>query len=655
MNVMRKAACAAALMAANLIMIGCGNTFRPVSSPLPVTTGNPAGAESEVVLDQCPCPAGSVVTANGMCMNTTSNKVSSKPSCMNIQTGTVSNSLLTDIDVAGDSNSGNRQLQNEVGCLYLPGGCAADAVSVAVNPPLAFDFSRTSVFTANTANDSVTQLQLGSSGGFAASTKTITLPPGSAPIGISFQYFGSTYTQDYVVNSNAGKNPENCSGKGSLAVIVQATGELKSPVCLGASPVFAWIYWDQTKVFVLDNSENENQVYVVNASSYEVTNHIPVGLAPIKAAQSNTGQYLYVLNSGDGTISVIDGLQETVVPQLLQGGGTAPAVNAVGYAVCGNALCTSPVIDIAQDPNFNDKSSNTQINHIWLLHANGTVSVWDGTVPGQLTWITSLATITAAQAAQTPPAYPTNLALLRDGTYAYVGVGNTDQIVAIDTSKLVNQAITPGVNAVAGPAAFPATTSITVGVHRTISQTLTDVVTNTQVTPQTVTTYTDTVPVEVTTPVVNSVAVSRESNTSGSSADLSKVYATTTTNTIYYCYDYTVTPADCSASVNDPWANGNPIATALPIPAPPVASPYLAAGCIDLAGQNAMSCPNLYNGTSVVTAAAQTNLPINTVVTTIPAPTMVIPCLDAGNPATGEYDGQKNCPATTPVVVLGRS
>ena len=67
---------------------------------------------------------------------------------------------------------------------------------------MAFDYLRTSVFTANTTADSVTQVLLATStGGFAANTTTISLEPGSKPIGMSFQYFGATYTQDYVVNS----------------------------------------------------------------------------------------------------------------------------------------------------------------------------------------------------------------------------------------------------------------------------------------------------------------------------------------------------------------------------------------------------------------------------------------------------------------------
>jgi YVTN family beta-propeller protein len=574
MNVIWKAACAAALIAATFIEIGCGDVYRPIAVPTPTVTGNPSGAETEVALSCCMSPA-------------SPNAGSPLPS-----------SIVTGINVSGDTNAGNKLLNNIVGQTN-PGVGPSNPITASSSPasilapitpssnPLAFDYSRTVVFTANTYTDSVTQSSLNAStSGFAATTSTLALEPGSAPIGISFQYYGTTYTQDYVVNSGPGTT---CPGTGSLGAIVQSSLLLKATVCVGASPVEAWIYRDQSKVFVLDKTEN--QVYVVSATKYEVTNKIPVGKGPIKAAQSNDGQYIYVLNSVDNSISVIDGQAETVVatvPLHL----TSPAG--------ADALTNSPPIDIAQDTNFNDITANTQINHIWILHNNGTVSVWDGTnvavSPNTLTWITSLSTITTAQAALTTPATPTNLALMRDGTQAYVGVGGTDQIVAIDTSKLaIPGTITLGVNPC--PANVPcsqisATTSITVGVHRNVTQAF----------------GANTVPLEVTTPVVSQVAVSRGGNT----ADLSKAYANTTTTTTYFYYD----------------ANGNLLSSA--------------------------TYPNLYNGTAVVTAASNGATPINTYVTTILSPSVVTYCV-TGNPATGEYDGQKNCPAMVPNVVLGRS
>jgi hypothetical protein len=545
MKVMWKAACTVVFcIAAATIEIGCGDTYRPIATPAPVTTGNPSGTETEAVLNQC--PSGSVcVAANG----------------------TTTGSTLTAISVDGDTNSGNKVLANQVAGVAGP-------VAGSLGSPFAFDFTRTVAFTANTATDSVTEVLLNlSSAGFAANTTTISLPAGSQPIDMSFQYFGITYTQDYVVNS--GTKTANCPGTGSMGVITQASAELTATVCVGVKPVVAWIYRDQSKVFVLDNSEN--QVYVVSAGLFKWTNKIPVGDAPFKAAQSSNGNYVYVLNGG-GSISVIDGQAEVVVDTVSTS----------------NPLTSSPPIDIAQVTNFNDPTTNTQTNHIWILHADGTVSVWDGTTPGQLTWITSLSTITAAQAAA--GAYPTNVALMRDGTQAYVGVGKTDQVIAIDTTKLAEAGtVTLGANPCPAKltcSVIPATTSITVGVHRTVTQTVGTVVET----------------LETTTPTVSEVAVSRQ----GNSADLSKMYAATTTTTTYNYYD----------------ASGTLTSSA--------------------------TYPNLYNGTAVTTAAANGSTPIHTYVTTIAAPSVVTYC-DPGNPATGEYDGQKNCPAMIPVMVLGRS
>jgi YVTN family beta-propeller protein len=335
-----------------------------------------------------------------------------------------------------------------------------------------------------------------------------------------------------------------------------------------------------------------NLVYVVSASQYRVTNTIPVGAGPFKASQSTNGQYVYVLNGGSNTISIINGLTETVV---------------------GTAQLSSAPIDVSLE-DLHDR--------IWVLQADGTVSVFDATTPGSLTLITTLPTITPAVKAATPSVYPTNLAVLPDGSEAYVGLGNTDTMVAINGSKLAS----------AGQPTSNATTTITVGVHRSITQTLTYTV------PGTTTTNSGTVPVELTTPIVNYVAVSRGGNTSDS-ADLFKAYASTTTSTTYYCYDDTVTATDCRNA--DVW-------DATP-------GPFLVAGCTSPAGNpNVMNCPNLYNGTAVVSAASNGTIPVNTYITTIPSPFAVTYC-NVGNPETGEYDGNKNCPAMIPVGILGRS
>jgi Ni,Fe-hydrogenase III small subunit len=557
---------------------------------------------------------------------------------------------LTNINVSGDTNVGNKVMAN-------------------VATSLAFDFNRISVFSTNTASDSVTQVFLNAStAGFAINSTTISLEAGSQPIGMSFEYYGSPYTQDFVVNS--GTHTATCPLTGSVTAIAQASAQVKATICVGPTPVLAWIYKDQTKIFVPDSN---GTVYVVsiagtNPNPYQITHRIITGASgsPIKVAQSNDGQFIYVLNGAENSsesssLTIIDGQAETVVATV------TPTTNPKCISIC-----DSPLIDIAQDLNFNDTTADTQVNHIWLLHANGTVSVYDGTdvaTTGTLTWITSLSTT----ATVFPTAIPTNLALMRDGTQAFVGVKGTDKIIAIDTSRLA-----------LGKVTLNATTPVTVGIHLpNVQTTLTNKQTYTFTyiykdpsgleTPTVTTqeaTYTGTVLVGgETTPTVTNVAVSR----GGNSADLSKVYATTTTSTIYYCYDYKVTPTPCS-DIGEPWTGGNSIVTAVsttivgtsptPPPTPPPPAPvfpqpaFLGPTCTSLGinsdGLYSMSCSNLYNGTSVVAAAGNGTTLINTYVTTIPAPSVTTYC-DSGNPATGEFDGQKNCPAMTPVAILGRS
>jgi len=585
MNVIWKAAAAAVLiLSATLIETGCGDVYRPIATVAPTTTGEPSGAETEAVLSCC---------------------LSS--SSVNLQT-TTSSSMLTAINVSGDTNAGNKTLANIAASVTGPAAGTTGA-------PMQMDGTRTNIYTANTASDTVTQSLLSSStSGFSTYTTTISLPTGSRPIGMSFQYYGATYTQDYVVNSGTGTTV--CPGTGSIGVINQSKAELTTTVCIGttanpASPVWAWISRDQKKVFVLDYQGS--YVYVVDAGKYKVTNSFAVGVGPVKTAQSVDGNYIYTLNNGGGgSISIIDAVNEVVM-------GSNPTPTS-------NPLSSALPIDIAMDMNYSDTSANTQYNHVWVLQADGTVSVYDNTSPGTLTRITSMSTITAAQLAA--GVYPTNIAMLRDGTMAYVGLGNTNQIMAIDTS-MISRTGNTGSNAM---------TPVTVGVSRSVSLAPYLIV----VTDPNDATKTKTITYpysmsETTTPVVNFVAVSRQGTGTDDTPDLSKVYASTTTSTTYtYFASDGTTPVDPTTFLPD-----DPTSFQWTRPT----------GCSQTPGTNVVTCPNLYSGITVLTGAANGSTPINTNLTTIPAPFQVTYC----TPGTAYPDAAAGCPLTKPTYVLGRN
>lgn len=582
MNVMWKAAAVVALiLGLTLIETGCGETYRPVATVAPTTTGEPAGGETEAVLHCCLSPT-SVNAAN-----------------TNIPT-----SMITDIDVSGDTNTGDKVTASVAASVTGP-------ASGTTGNPMAMDGTRTVIFTANTAADTVAQTTISSStSGYQTYTTTISLPLGSRPIGMAFQFYGPSYTLDYVVNS--GTSSAVCPGTGSLGVINQSSTVLQTTVCLGtaaspANPVAAWIFRDQSKVFALDYQGAANgNVYVVAASKYKVTNKFAVGVGPVKFAASTDGNYVYTLNNGDGTISVIDAVNEVAVN----------SIDAASHGVCSTVAapstetsCSSPIIDIAMDLNYQDTSKSTQYNKIWVLHANGTLSVYDNTTPGTLVYVTSMSTLTPAQRAA--GAYPTNLAMLRDGSRAFVGVGNTDKIVSVDTSRVssVKGTITGGINTASGVA-----TAVTVGTHRSVSNTMVD---------QAGVTFKVN---EVTTPVVNYVAVSRQGLSSNNSPLLAKAYASTVTSTVYSYYDSTG-----AATTSRPSSDGTP------------------SWCSD--SGNTTTCANLYNGTSVVLGAAYQSTPANTYITTLPSPQVVTYCTYTSSDA----DGQKNCPLQVPSFILGRN
>lgn len=561
MNALWKATGVAVLLfAATLIETGCGDTYRPVATVAPTNPGDPAGSETEAVL-QC-------------CLD---------PSSVNAVTNSKT-SILTGINVSGDANSGNKVMATVAADVAGP-------ASGTVGMPMAMDYNRTVIYTVSSSSDSVALTTLNSSStGFSNYTTTVSLPTGSNPIGMSFQYYGTGYTYNYVLNSGTGI----CPSTGSLGVINTSTAVLSATVCLGSAaepvkPVAAWIFRDKSKVFVLGyNASGSSKVYVVNASKYKVTNTFNVGTGAVKMGQSVDGNYIYTLNNGDRTISIIDAVNEEVV----------------GTVSTSNSLSSAPPVDLALDMNYNDTTSNTQYNHVWVLQADGTVSVYNNTTPGTLQWVTSMSTLTQAQL--DAGVYPTNIAMLRDGTMVYVGQGNTDKITAIDTSRITLGSVT---------GSSPIST-VTVGIHRSTSGTMTDtanVVYNIS---------------ETTTPIVNYVAVSRQGTGSNNSAALSKVYASTVTSTTYTYYD-----ADGNPTTLRPQSDESP------------------AWCTDDGTTPSVTCANLYNGVSVVRGAASGSSPINTYITTITSPAQVTYCTVPGN----HTDGQKSCPLTTPTFILGRN
>jgi len=271
MNFFSKTVRLSALVVLGAVLIfevGCGDTFRPIASPLVSPSGNP-GIFGTLTIINC---------------NGTTSRSGPLSNC----SGTLgSNSQM--IDVAGD-------VVTAVGNIGLtPGFTGYDATRLAFFVPNAAADSVTSV---SYSVDSVTAL-------YVAQPTVLTVPAGSNPVAT---FIGSA--EEYVLNAGSGTVCPN------LSVIAIATNAVTSSYCVGTTPVFG--VQTGSNVFVLDKTLNQVNVYSPQQQKFVAS--IAVGTTPVFAVSSYDGNFVYVVNQGSSDISIIDANALTVVGTVPTGG-----------------------------------------------------------------------------------------------------------------------------------------------------------------------------------------------------------------------------------------------------------------------------------------------------------------------------------------------
>ncbi|HZU43727.1 MAG TPA: YncE family protein [Terriglobales bacterium] len=269
-----------------LFCAGCGDTFRPVATPL---TGAPPD----------PQPFHLAVTVS---VNTPGN-VGSNMS----------------INVSGDSRFSSVPVgMNPVHAAVLPSGAA------------------TRVYVANQADNTVSSYAASSQ---AAPVTTTQLPVGAAP--------------NFVASSETTNMYVSMPGLNSVGVISVNANVLKATVPVGANPVALAETGDGLHLYSVN--QGDNTVTGINTPNDSVSPASPihVGTSPVWAVVSSAG-LVYVLNQGDGTISVIQPGLDVVVATLT----VAPGANYEFFESHLNRLyVTNPVantvtvFDLSQSPN----------------------------------------------------------------------------------------------------------------------------------------------------------------------------------------------------------------------------------------------------------------------------------------------------------------
>lgn len=281
----------------------------------------------------------------------------------------VASGIVTLVNVSGDTNMGN--------------------FATGVNPGLTnYDFAHAGVFVPNTDSATVTAANGNTN------VVTVALLPGSRPVA-TVAGPGSQYVL------NTGTNSE-CPSSGSVGVVGVALALINN-ICVGPSPSFGVVI--SGRLYVLDRVANT--VTVINAGTNAIIAVLNVGTAPVWATPSMDFNFLYVVNQGSASVSVIN-MTNASVATTIPTGGSSPVF---GYM-------------------------DRVLNRLYVVNRDSNnVSVFDASV--------SSAPVAMRAPIPVGPA-PTTIATAGDGSKAYVGNTGSNTLTEIRSSNFATTDIVVG-------------------------------------------------------------------------------------------------------------------------------------------------------------------------------------------------------------------
>ncbi len=282
----------------------------------------------------------------------------------------------------------------------------------------AFPFSSLALYIANNTGDSVSEYLPT----LAGSVTTINLLPGSHPIAL-----GSTQNAAmYVLNS--GTNSA-CPTTGSLSTIVTSTLTVSSTVCVGLNPVAMAQSATSNYIYVIN--QGDNSVTVVNPAGPSIFGTITsangLGPNPISATASLDGNWIFIVTQGD-----------SATPSALD------IVSSTGKTVLAS-------VPLGVGPTFSTIDPNR--NRLFVANTAGnSVSVFDSSTvnPSSSTPIPLLATVLLNQNGMNGM-NPIGITPLPDGSLFYVlnsGSNNVTVVSANSFSPLTTVALPAGADPV---------------------------------------------------------------------------------------------------------------------------------------------------------------------------------------------------------------
>lgn len=267
------------LLLYSALLAGCGETFRPVATPVISPGGDPQAQKNAVVLSTDGTNEG--VTSH---INISGDTVVAQvpvgrdPSHLTL----FGNSALTLVANRGEDNV-------KLYFTFLPSLAPPSTVTLSPGAAPSYLFSRTAgqMFVAFTGRNSIGVVNLSNN----TQVAEIPLAGGAAPTAITGLADGSKI---YTVNT----------GTSTVSVIRASDNLVEATIAVGAAPAFAVMNAANTRVYVVNRGGNS--VSVIDVASNTVTATIPVGAGPNYAVFDLQLLRVYVTNAGGNTLSIIN-------------------------------------------------------------------------------------------------------------------------------------------------------------------------------------------------------------------------------------------------------------------------------------------------------------------------------------------------------------
>jgi YVTN family beta-propeller protein len=376
---------AAAVLLLMLICISCGETYRPVATPIAPNPPNPGFSHLVVV-----------ISGNG----------------------TAHQGASTSIDVSGDTAVS----QSTVGLLPVQAAFVRNGTSVYV--PNSGD-DTVSTFSPSNAVPVVTiSLPAGSKPAFAASTEAATVyiansgsntvfaidaisnvlevPLSGVPVGVNPVALVETPNEQYLYSANQGTG-----GSGGSVTSINPVDRTVNPPITNAtwiSPVSVLARSDSDRVYVLD--PGSGLVSAINTAANAVVNSVSVGIGANYMAYDPTLNRLYIANPFTNAVTYLDVSSDALTAVVI------PVANPISVAALPDG--SRAYVSSASVSGGNVTSTVTVINAL-----NGSVKT---TIP-----ITTVPRVCASNPSEL------SIAAAADSTRVYVGNCDAGNVAIIQT------------------------------------------------------------------------------------------------------------------------------------------------------------------------------------------------------------------------------